>query len=208
MATIPRALFTVVLALLILSRPAPVLSAQGGLPMIPDLRSSSRVGIGYVVSAPRELVGFSALGLTPKLFGGAGLYADVKFTHKSPADNPYFVDGLSPQEVEATFGDPSFEGESVWFSANLALVYAVTRDLGLYLGGGYSKEQHYREYYDDTQSRGFEGFYWVLDEAASGNRINALGGMLMRAARHLVIQVGMESRPLGGTVGLMLTLPF
>jgi hypothetical protein len=32
--------------------------------------------------------------------------------------------------------------------------------------------------------------------------------MLMRAAPHLVIQIGGETRPLGGTVGLMLTLPF
>jgi len=176
--------------------------------MVPDLRSSPTLGFGYVVNAPRELVGFSVLGLTPALFGGAGLYADVKFTHHTPANDPYYLSDVTVEQAEVIWEDVTYDQQSVWVSVNLAMVYTVSRELGLYAGGGYSKQQRYNEYFDRTQTRGNTGFYWVHDEADSGNRVNILGGMLLRAATHLVIQVGLESEPLGGTVGMMLTLPF
>jgi hypothetical protein len=175
--------------------------------MVPDLRSSTTLGLGYVVSIPNTFIGFSTMLLTPKVLGGAGLYADVKFSHSSPKDDEFYVEGESVESAEA-YGDFFLKGESEWLSVNLALVYAVTRELGLYAGGGYGRKRRYREYYDTTLNRGFEGFYWVYDEADSGNRVNALGGLLIRAATNFVIQIGGETRPAGATVGAMFTLPF
>ncbi len=120
-------------------------------------------------------VGIAALGLTPGILGGAGLHADVKFTHDSPGRDDYFYDDVTVEQAEITFGDLVFERRSAWLSIDLALVLAVRRDFALYTGGGYSRERRYRQYFDPTITRGFEGFYWVLDEAESGNRVNALG---------------------------------
>jgi hypothetical protein len=99
-----------------------------------------------------------------------------------------------------------FQHRSAWVSFDLAVVYVITRDFAAYGGGGYLKEEHYHEYFDDSQTRGDFGFYWVLDEEASGTRVNVLGGLLFRAAPYVVFQVGVESRP-GAMVGVMFTLP-
>ena len=201
MVRIPRASITLVLALFTLSPPGSALWAQG-----PDLKHSPYLGLGYVASIPDIFVGVTVLGLTPGLLGGAGLYADVKFTPDSPASDAYFRDDISVEQAEIEFGDGLFQEQSVWFSIDLAVVYAITRSFAVYAGGGYLKEERYREYFDDSETRGNFGFYWVLDEAASGSRINVLGGLLFRASRHVVFQVGGESRP-GVMVGVMLTFP-
>lgn len=206
MSKILRVLTTQVLVCSVLTFCAPALSAQESRPMVPDYRSWPTLGVGYVVNAPNAYIGFSAMRIMPKLFGGAGLYADVKFTHDTPEDDIAFTTLYTVPEARAN-GDHNFEHDDVWFSANLALVYAITHEVAAYLGGGYSKQKHYREFFDTTLTRGFEGFYWIYDEASSGNRVNALGGLMMRAARNLTIQIGGETQPLGATVGLMITLP-
>jgi len=151
-------------------------------------------------------VGVTVLGLTPGLLGGAGLYADVKFTHDSPGRSAYFYNDISVEQAEIEFGDMLFRERSAWFSIDVAAVYAITRDFAVYGGGGYLKEEQYNEYWDDSETRGDSGFYWVLDEEASGTRVNVLGGMLFRAGRYVLFQVGAESRP-GAMVGVIFTLP-
>ena len=147
-----------------------------------------------------------ALGLTPAVLGGAGLYADVKFTHNSPGRDPYYLDDISVEDAEITYGDRLYLNKSTWLIVDLAVVYSLNRDFAVYAGGGYVREERYRQYYDDQRERGNLGFYWVLDEAASGTRVNALGGALFRASRYVLFQVGLESRP-GVMVGAMITLP-
>lgn len=200
MATIRRGLVALVLWTLLV--PGTGLRAQP----VPDLKNSTHLGVGYVTSMPDIFVGITALGLTPALLGGAGLYADVKFSHDSPGDDPYYRDDISVDDAEITYGDQLLREKSTWLTVNFAVVYSLSRDFALYAGGGYLREEHYREYYDDQLERGNLGFYWVLDEAASGTRVNVLGGGLFRASRFLLFQVGMESRP-GVMVGVMLTLP-
>ncbi|UCG85586.1 MAG: hypothetical protein JSW71_16890 [Gemmatimonadota bacterium] len=200
MATIRRGVVALVLWTLLV--PGTGLRAQP----VPDLKNSTHLGVGYVTSMPDIFVGITALGLTPALLGGAGLYADVKFSHDSPGDDPYYRDDISVDDAEITYGDQLLREKSTWLTVNFAVVYSLSRDFALYAGGGYLREEHYREYYDDQLERGNLGFYWVLDEAASGTRVNVLGGGLFRASRFLLFQVGMESRP-GVMVGVMLTLP-
>jgi hypothetical protein len=163
------------------------------------------VGIGYVASIPTTFLGFSALGVTPKLFGGAGLYADVKLTTSSPGDSPYYMPGVTVADAEVTYGDMLYEEKSDWLSIDMALVYALTDELAVYGGLGYTKKTHYRQYFDDSQTRGNFGFYWVSDPAASGNRINALGGAFLRITRFVVFQLGAASQPPGANVGIALT---
>ena len=205
MVTSVRAMIAWPLALVSFSLPGVALQAQGQRPLVSGLRSSTRVGIGYVANIPTTFLGFSALAVTPKLFGGAGLYADVKLTTGSPGDSPYYLPGVSVMDAEVTYGDALYREESDWVSVNVAAVYAITGEVAVYGGLGYSKRESYREYYDDTQTRGQFGFYWVADPVASGNRVNALAGGFLRLTRFAMFQLGVESQPPGANVGLTLT---
>jgi hypothetical protein len=178
--------------------------AQG---LIPDMRNSSRVGVGYVANIPNTFVGFTALGMTPKLFGGAGVYADVKFTTGSTSSDPYYLSNISVQQADDTFADQLFEEQSDWLSINFALVYALGRELAVYGGAGYTRERRYRQYFDDSQTRGQLGWYWISDSAASGDRVNLLGGAFFRLGRSIMLQTGVEAQPRGATIGFMF-VPF
>lgn len=175
--------------------------------VVPDLRNAPFFGIGYVANVPDAFTGGAVLAITPKVLGGAGLYADVKFSPSSPARAVEYLPDVTVDQAENLYGDQLFLQKSAWLSVNLALVYAVTPELGLYAGAGYSREHHYRQYFDNSQTRGLEGFYWVGDDAASGNRINALGGAFLRAGRHVLFQSGLGARPAGVDVGVMFTFP-
>jgi hypothetical protein len=176
-------------------------------PLVPDFKNSAYLGVGYVASVPHAFTGGALLALTPKVLGGAGLYADVKFSPSSPARAVEYDPTMTVDQAANQFADQLYLEQSAWLSVNLALVYVLTPEFGVYAGGGYSREHHYRQYFDATQSRGLEGFYWIPDPAASGNRVNALGGMLLRASRYLVFQMGVGARPAGADVGVMLMLP-
>lgn len=203
MAVTARARSSSLAALLCLMLPGADLAAQGR--PVTGLRSRPHLGIGYVASVPTTFLGVSVLGLTPKVFGGAGLYADVKLTSGSPGDSPYYLPGVTVEDAEITYGDMLYQEESDWVSVNVALVYAITGEFAVYGGLGYSKEEHYREYFDDTQTRGNLGYYWVADPAGSGNRVNALGGAFVRLARFVLFQFGAQAQPPGVNVGFTLT---
>lgn len=160
------------------------------------------VGLGYVVNAPHIFVGFNVLALQA---GGFGVYADVKLSVDSPKDEqsccPYTV-----ADAEG-FGDQLFQEKSDWRSFNVALARVVAPQLAVYGGAGASRERAYRQYFDQTRTRGSLGAYWVEDNGASGTRLNLLGGLLFHASRNLVFVFGGELEPPGVTVGLTLAVP-
>jgi hypothetical protein len=187
--------------------PAGGLAGQLITPGGAHLRNSTYVGVGFVANVINSVPGVSALALTPEILGGAGVYADVKFSTSSPENDPYLLTGVTPDEAELTFGDLHYDEKGVFLSVDLALVYAVLPELGIYAGAGYTREERYIEYQDDSQTRGEFGFYWVADTAESGDRVNLLGGALFRFASRLLFQVGMESQPLGVTLGAVIAFP-
>lgn len=194
-------------ALLVFLLPGTALSAQVGRPRV-ALRASPHFGIGYVASVPTTPLGFSAFYVNPRWLRGAGVYADVKFTTGSPGNSPYYLPGVTVQQAEVTYGDERFDQQSDWTTVDLAMAYAVTGELVLYGGAGYSKETHYREYYDASQSRGNFGFYWVSDPGESGTRVNALGGALLRFSRFLMFQLGVQSAPSSVNAGITFAFAF
>jgi hypothetical protein len=173
----------------------------------PDFRNATFFGLGYVVNVPNVYSGISAVALSSGVLGGAGLYADVKFSTDSPGNDPYLIPGVTAQEAEILWADELGTEKSAYLSVNLALVFAITPELGLYAGAGYTDEKHYREYWDEAQERGDLGFYWVADPEGTGARINLLGGALFRLHKHLFMVLGLEAQPRGATVGLSLALP-
>lgn len=174
---------------------------------IPDFRNRPYLGVGYVASIPDAFVGATVLTLTPRILGGAGLYADVKLTASTPARSLEYDPTITVNQADNLYADQLYLQKSVWTVVDVGLVYALTQELAAYAGAGYAKESHYRQYFDVSLTRGFVGFYWIRDPAASGTRVNALGGLLLRAGRFFAFQVGAEAKPAGANVGITLMLP-
>lgn len=185
--------------------PASAARAQGY--RVPSFRGRPYLGVGYVASIPDAFLGAAVLTLTPKILGGAGLYADVKLSGSTPASDPEYEPTITVNQADNVYLDQLYMHKSTWRVVDVALVYVLTPELAAYAGAGYAKETHYRQYFDASRTRGFAGFYWISDPAASGTRVNALGGLLLRAGRFLSFQMGVESKPPGVDVGAMLTLP-
>lgn len=176
-------------------------SAQGNLGVREGFQDLPRVGIGYVTNAPNIFTGASLYGVVDRL-GGIGLYVDAKVTRSSPADEPDYVDSITYEEASATYS-PQMVRDSAhaWVSLNAALLKTLTPELMLYLGGGYTDQETYRRFGVPESDLGEFGHFWVHDRAASGGRINILGGAFFRISRHVALQFGLESAPRGLTVG-------
>jgi hypothetical protein len=201
-----RAVMVLRVALMGALVPGPILSAQAGRLAGPGFRTRPAFGVGYVATIPVTPVGFSALLVTPRLLHGAGLYTDVKLTTHSHASDPSYLPDVTVEQAEFTFGDRVVEQKSDWVTIDLAMVYAVTGDFAVYGGAGYSREKHYRQYYDASKTRGDFGFYWIADPAASGTRVNVLGGALARVGRFFYFQMGAESEPRAINLGLTIMI--
>jgi len=175
--------------------------------MVPDLRNTTYLGIGYVANLPNTFAGASLLAISPKVLGGAGVYADVKLSTSSLSNDPYYMANVTPNQALLQFGDNLFEDQKTYVTVDLALVYSVTPEFALYGGAGYGHRTQYQHYYDDSEVRGDFGWYWVRNAEESGARINLMGGGFFRLGSWVAFQGGVESQPVGATVGMMLTLP-
>lgn len=163
-------------------------------------------GFGYVANAPELFAGGAAWMVLP-VFGGLGLYVDAKFDTTSPADDEAFDPDLTAQDVDAEIGDDFQDDDTSWRSFNAAIVRPVTPALMLYAGAGYAKEAAYRQYRDETGTRGLAGLYWVESPPDDRTTVNVLAGMFLRLTRRLNAQFGVESAPRGFSVGMSVVLP-
>lgn len=166
-----------------------------------------RLGLGYVVNAPHMYLGFSAFGTSTR-WGGIGLYVDAKFDIDSPADEQDYIDSLTVQIVEDEIGDRFFDEEDEWRSFNIAVMRPLSRELMVYAGAGYAERERYWQYVDESGERGIGGFYWVRNTEESGGQVNFLGGAFFRIGSNLALQFGVESTPLGATVGAAYSIPW
>lgn len=194
-----------VLVLALISGNGTDLAAQRAF--VRDLRNSTYLGFGYVGNVPNAFLGFSTMITTPKMFGGAGIYADVKLTTNSKSKDPSFAAAVTPSQALLQYGDELFEDASTYVTTDLALVFAITPEFAFYGGAGYTHQSHYQYFYDDSEVRGDFGWYWVKDPDLTGGKVNFLAGALFRLGSRVLFQGGLESKPLGVNLGFMLTLP-
>jgi hypothetical protein len=164
-------------------------------------------GAGVVVLAPHQTIGVSAQALSPRM-GGIGIYVDAKFDRSPPPSRePEFNRAITAEVAEYQYGDRLVTEEDSWRSVNVALIRPVVPELLLlYLGAGYSSQEHSRQYYDPSGERGLQGMYWVQDPDRSGSRLNLLGGAFFRVNQRLLVQFGVETRPRGMTAGAVYML--
>lgn len=181
-------------------------ASWGAAPAKAQMLSWSRFGIGYVTDAPSMMAGVSAYVLFPSL-GGWGLYGDAKFDPGSPAHDRYF-EHMTAQDAENSVPGLQFiQKQDSWQGFNVAVVRPVTPGLMLYVGGGYAKRRRYNSYNDPSQQLGQLGIFWAQstrDTHATGNLM--VGGYL-RMGRYIAFQTGIETRPLGFTLGGTLKFP-
>jgi hypothetical protein len=172
--------------------------------VITDWRYTPVFGIGYAGNAPQMLYGGSAIALLPR-FGGIGLYVDFKTAHE--AVDQRFATDITLHQARNVFRDTPVTSQERWYSANAALVRPMTAELAVYFGGGYAHRTVYQDFQDPTAMRGFQGYYRILDDDATGAQLNLLGGAYFRAGGRLSFQFGAESAPRGITVGATLLFP-
>jgi hypothetical protein len=165
-----------------------------------------RIGAGYVTNVPNQFVGVSAHVLTGTA-GGLGVYVDVKFDLDSPEDEIGYLPNLTAAEVEDQLGHRLIRREGSWTSVNVALMRPLAPQFVLYAGVGYSDGREYRQYVDEEGQMGQLGHYWVRDVEGSGARLNALGGAMVQFSPALALQLGLESRPGGFTIGASYLIP-
>lgn len=181
-------------------------AGQVGVPARRAVEFQPRIGVGFTANVPDQLVGGSVHYLS-SLLGGLGLYADFKLDMESPEDEDGFIDNLTPAEVEDTRDDRLFDTQPSVTSVNLALMGALSPQFTLYAGAGYSDVKEYRQYYDDDNDAGVNGYYWVPDAEASGGKVNLLGGAFFQLGESFAIQMGAESEPAGITLGASYLIP-
>lgn len=173
-----------------------------GRPWVPMYR----FGAGYVVDAPKMMAGGGLFGIAP-IFGGLGLYVDVKSGVDSPRKKSNFIATMTAQQVDDSLGDMFFSSTSTWRSFNAALIRPLTAELMVYVGGGWAEHTDYNQYYDSLENRGLAGYYWVEKPSTSGGQANFMAGMILRMGANLNAMFGAETAPRGFTVGLFLTFP-
>ena len=164
-------------------------------------------GFGYAANVPSQAVGFGAHVLFP-LWGGTGLYADMKFDPSSPDREASFEPELTHEQA-AAFGDRWFQDQASWRTLNLGLIHRFTDELMVYAGAGYARRRAFSEYYDDRipPERGDRGYYWIEDPENHGDGVNFFGGAFLRVRAGLWVQFGAEAAPPGVTLGLSLSFP-
>lgn len=163
-------------------------------------------GFGYVANAPELFAGGAAYLVLPVL-GGLGLYVDAKFDTSARSGEDSFEPGLTARQVDDEIGDEYQDDDASWRTFDAALVRPITPSLMLYAGAGYAEESAYRQYRDETQTRGIGGLYWVESPDEDRTTVNLLAGMFLRMTHRLNAQFGVESAPRGFTVGMSVVLP-
>lgn len=200
-----RALGRVLPALLLLTvvSAGPVSSQVARRQPPPDWRNHTTVGFGYAGNGPRALLGANVYLMTPAL-GGLGLYGDFKTSHQSFEDERLMSD-ITRQQAEG-FGDLEEATHEKWYVINIGLVRPVTPEFAVFAGAGYGNQTYYRDYYDQTDTRGWDGHYRIEDEIEGGGKVNAFAGAMFRVGRRLAFHFGGEIAPPGFTVGASLPL--
>ena len=204
-ARILRTLFVLVTAAVMYTSATTAASAQQMVDPARSYLASSYLGLGYVVNAPEQLLGFGA-SLGGEMLSGWGVYADVKLPVDRASGEDIFVESETAADARARGDDPFGEPDEAWTSFNVALVRALGHDVAVYAGAGYSDREVYQEFAREDE-RGPDRFYIVEDVQAGGESVNVLGGFFFRASRVIAFQVGGETAPAGFTAGVTFLVP-
>jgi hypothetical protein len=107
--------------------------------------------------------------------------------------------------------DQHLADENEWLIFNAGIVYALTRELALLIGGGMARHSSYAEYFDnenDPELRITEsGSYYVDFDPQPGWGVQFVAGAMLRAGNRLAFRFGYETAPGGMSVGGYIVFP-
>jgi hypothetical protein len=181
-------------------------AACNAAPVRAQTHNWSTFGIGYVANAPTMMTGGGAYVLFPFL-KGFGLYANATFDMGSPARKSDFVH-MTAQEVQDSVSGNWYQvNTDSWQSFNVAVVKPITPGLMVYVGTGYAKKRIYDLFKDPSLTIGQGGNFWAEDTRLRESTVGLIFGGFLRMGRHLAFQMGVDTRPVGFTVGGLLKFP-
>ena len=183
----------------VLAFPVPATAQLSARTPVPDWRTAAALGLLRMGGAPHALVGGTAYVIRPWL-GGLGVYTDLHMSHRSWEGDGQFTSDVTVQQAGA-FGDSELRSVDHWIVLNVGLIRPLTPEFAVFGGAGYARQRFYREYYDDSLTRGVGGHYRVKDDVESGNRLNLTAGAMFRFGEHINFHFGVESAP-GFLVGI------
>lgn len=173
-----------------------------------DMRSDSRIGVGYIANLPEVGTGLSFFHLVG---GGWGYFVDVKHTLDSREDEEHFESELTPDTAEF-MGHRNFNDEDEYTALSGGVMWAFHPEVAVYAGAGYTERRSFagfrdRREDDDERLGDRGGHYWVRDRAESRRGVNATGGLVFQGGRNLFVRGGVELFPAGASAGVTLTIP-
>lgn len=165
-----------------------------------DFRSGIRTGVGYSGVMPDAMLGLGAFHFLADL--PVGIFADFKTTSFSgTASNdgycPAGIDVCTNSWVLAERNDQHIEQTSEWLIVDAGIVYSLTPEFALLLGGGLARETRFQEYFDDNEDGAQRvtdsGAYFVDDDVGPSWKAQGVGGFLLRAGRTLAFRLSYET---------------
>jgi hypothetical protein len=149
--------------------------------------------VGYSVKPPQQLLGGGlAAILSPS--GRWGFLTDGRISTDGPQSR-----FLRPTVEAGTL--PSGSRKETWSNVNVAVLRAMTPELGLYAGGGVSWSTATYAQYERWQEGQPVDMYWVETEGTGEVEANLVVGGLLRMASRIFVQFGWQTAPSGFTVG-------
>lgn len=173
-----------------------------------DFRSNVRLGIGYSGALPNAVAGAGAFVLLGQ--SRIGFFADAKMTQPRLSQHHNFcppaLGECNVSWVSANRNDYHARDEDEWLVFNGGVMYALTNEFAVMLGGGMARREGVREYVHDepdVEARiTLEGTYFVPLNTDPEWTAQAVIGALIRATNRVAFSVGHETGPGGLTVGL------
>ena len=203
------ALLAILVALLVNAQ----LEAQTPLPAR-DFRTGMRTGVGYTGAMPDALFGVGVFHLVADR--PIGVFADWKMTTFSGIrnDDEYcpstFAECTNLWVLEQR-NDQHVGDAREWLAFNAGIVYALTREFSILLGGGLARETLFQQYFDDNEDQvqrvTDSGSYYVDDDLPPEWKAQAVGGFLVRAGRSLAFRIGYETAIGGLGFGAYFVIP-
>ncbi len=154
--------------------------------------------LGYSGNFPDQELGFVYGRIRDQQWG---FYIDVKVSIGVPgsASSDYYED-ITVSIAEA-LGHTQRAEKTGYFSLNMGITRRLGRRLAVYGGLGLCGVQPYRKYHDPSLMFGSDGEYWI-DGAEQAVRTNLMLGALYPASSSILVQLGVETLPVGLTIGL------
>jgi hypothetical protein len=170
-----------------------------------DIRDFYGTGVGLSSNVPNVLTGISVFRMKPAW--GFGVFATGRMTFNSPGNDKFFERETTVAEARAR-GDERFQDRDVYRMFTVGAIRAIDSGLALFAGVGYTRKSAYREFWDEEEVRGDQGFYWVErhDEAQGG--LNLTGGAMIQISNFLFLKGGGELFPQGANLSVYVALPY